>query len=378
MKKIDFWEYKDELKFLEKKNIFQKIKKTVQSGEIFFGKTLEKFEKNFLNFNKSSYGLSVKTGTDALILSLIAAGVKSGDEIITVSLTAIPTVSAIVTIGAIPVFVDVDDQCLMNFKQIKEKITRKTKAIIPVHLYGKACELNKILKLARINKIKVIEDCAQSFGAKYKKKYVGNYGDFGCFSFYPTKVLGAYGDGGFITCRNKKDLEKLRQLRFYGLETSNKKHKQFKKYYSNIHGINSRLDNIQATILNLKLNFIKKWINKRQEYAKIYNKKILNNKKIDKDHVYHLYVLKTKYRNHLINYLKLKNISLGIHYENLIHTMKPYKKYFKKNSSQLVNSERLSKEIFSLPLHPFIKKKTIIQIANEIILYKKKFFHEIR
>ncbi len=307
----------------------------------------------------------------------MAAGIRHGDEVITVSLTAIPTVSAIVTVGAIPVFIDVNKNYLIDENKIENKISKKTKAIIPVHLYGQSCELNKILKIAKKYKLHVIEDCAQAFGAKYRNKFVGNFGDFGCFSFYPTKILGAYGDGGFITCKNIKNFEKLKQLRFYGLETSNKNHHKYKKYYSNLHGINSRLDNIQATILNLKLRFIKKWIKKRQEYAKIYNEIILQKKKINKNHVFHLYVLRVKFRSKLIKYLKEKKIFLGIHYENPIHKMKPYIK-FNKNSKNLKNSEKFSKELISLPLHPFIKKNTIIKIANEINKFNKKFKNEIR
>ena len=377
MKKINFWEFKEELKFLKSKKIFNKLKKTLESGEIFFGKTLKKFEKNFLNFNKTRYGLSVKNGTDALILSLMCAGIKKGDEVITVSLTAIPTISSIVTVGAVPVFVDVNNQCLIDVDQIEKKISNKTKAIIPVHLYGQSCELNKILQIAKKYKLKVIEDCAQSFGAKYGNKFVGNYGDFGCFSFYPTKILGAYGNGGFITCKNKNDLQKLSQLKFYGLETSNRKHLKYKKYYSNFHGINSRLDNMQASILDLKLQFIKTWIKKRQYYARLYNKKILNKKKINKEHVYHLYVLRTQRRNKIINYLKTKNINVGIHYENPVHKMNPYKKYFHNKYDNLLNSEKISREVFSLPLHPFIKKNEVEKIIAEIKLFNNKNKNEI-
>ncbi len=377
MKKINFWEFKDELNFLKKKKLFTKIENTLKTGEIFFGKTLNKFEKNFLSTNKSKYGLSVKSGTDALILSLMCAGVKAGDEVITVSFTAIPTVSAIVTIGAIPKFVDINDKYLIDEDKIHKKISRRTKAIIPVHLYGQSCNLSKIIKIAKKYDLKIIEDCAQSFGAKYKNKFVGNFGNFGCFSFYPTKTLGSYGDGGFIICKNKNDLQKLKQLRIYGLEKLNKNHPKYLNYYSNIHGINSRLDNVQATILNLKLNFIKSWNEKRRKYALIYNKKILKKNKINKNHVYHLYVLRTKLRNKMIKYLKTRNINLSIHYENPIHKMKPYKKYFS-NSCYLPNSEKFSKEIFSLPLHPFIKKFEINRVANELNLFSKKNKNEIQ
>ena len=206
---INFWDYSNEYKFLKNKNLISKIDKSLSSGKIFYGKQLDIFEKNFLKFNQSKYGIAVKTGTDALILALMASNIKSGDEVITVSLTAIPTISAIVSVGARPVFVDVNKYCLIDEKKIINKITKKTKAIIPVHLYGKTCNMDLILKIAKKYKLTIIEDCAQSLGSKYKKKKSGNFGDFGCYSFYPTKVLGAYGDGGFIVCKERKKLNLL-------------------------------------------------------------------------------------------------------------------------------------------------------------------------
>jgi len=378
MKIIKFWEYQKEYKFLKKKGLIKKIDRSLQSGEIFYGNSLKKFENKFLKFNKSKYGLAVKSGTDALIVSLIAAGVKQGDQVITVSLTAIPTISAIVTIGAIPVFVDIKDNCLIDEFEIEKKITKKTKAIIPVHLYGNVCNMQKITKIANKFKIKIIEDCAQSLGARYQNKLVGNFGDFGCFSFYPTKVLGAYGDGGFIVCKNKKDLAQMKQLCFYGLETSNIKHKKYKSYYSNIHGINSRIDNIQATILSFKLNFLSFWIKRRQKIAQVYSKKLFNQKKINKDHVFHLYVLRTNLRDKLKKYLHSVGILTGIHYENPTHIMKPYLKYFNKKKDSLNKSKKISKEIISLPLHPFISNKEIFKIISEIKKFNKMNLNEIK
>ena len=378
MKKINFWEYKKEYKYLKTKGLINKIDNSLYSGEIFYGKKLDEFEKKFLKFNNSKYGIAVKTGTDALIVALIASGIKPGDEVITVSLTAIPTVSAIVSVGAKPVFVDVNDKCLINISKIEKKISKKTKAIIPVHLYGNTCEMSNIISIAKKYKLKIIEDCAQSLGATYNKKIVGNFGDFGCYSFYPTKVLGAYGDGGFIVCKRKKDLDLLRQISFYGLEINNKNHKKYKSYFANIHGINSRIDNIQATILSLKLDKLKKWIIKRRKIAKIYSKRLLNENKINNNHVYHLYVLRSKLRNKLKKYLISRNIFTGIHYENPIHKMKGYSKFHNKNNSDLQNSEKLSREIISLPLHPFIKTSDVNRIINEIKKFNQKNKNEIK
>ena len=299
MNKINFWEYKEEYKYLKTKGLINKIDNSLKSGEIFYGKKLNEFEEKFLKFNNSKYGIAVKTGTDALIVALIASGIRPGDEVITVSLTAIPTVSAIVSVGAKPVFVDVNNKCLINISKIEKKISKKTKAIIPVHLYGNTCEMKSINSISKKYKLKIIEDCAQSLGATYNKKIVGNFGDFGCYSFYPTKVLGAYGDGGFVVCKRKKDLNLLRQISSYGLETNNKNHKRYKSYFANIHGINSRIDNIQATILSLKLEQLKHWIIRRRKIAKIYSEKLLNENKINNNHVFHLYVLRSKLRNKL-------------------------------------------------------------------------------
>ncbi len=376
MKKINFWEYKSEYQFLKRKGLVNKIDDSLTSGEIFYGKKLNEFESKFLKFNKSKYGIAVKTGTDALIVALIASGIKPGDEVITVSLTAIPTISAIISVGAKPIFIDINDKCLIDVSQIEKKISKKTKAIIPVHLYGNTCEMKKIISISKKYKLKIIEDCAQALGATYQKKKVGNFGDFGCFSFYPTKILGAYGDGGFIVCKKKGDLNLLRQISFYGLEINDKKHKKYKSYFANIHGINSRIDNIQATILSFKLDNLNNWINRRREIAKVYTKELFNQNKIDKNHVFHLFVVKSKLRNFLKKYLLSKNILTGIHYENPVHKMKAYSKYVKKGKNYLKNSEKLSKEIISLPLHPFIQKTTLKKIIKEIKIFNKKYNHE--
>ena len=184
---------------------------------------------------------------------------KKGDEVITASNTAIPTVSAIVNSGAKPVLVDINDDYLIDIDKLKKAITSKTKAIIPVHLYGKPCEIDKVLNICKKRKIHLIEDCAQSQGAKFKNKYVGTFGSFGCFSFYPTKILGAYGDGGFILTNSFDAYKKIKRLRFYGIETvENSKFKN--EYYANENGVNSRLDEIQASILNNKLPIRDFWI----------------------------------------------------------------------------------------------------------------------
>ena len=195
---IKAWSYIEEYKDLRKK-ILKSIDVALKSGQIFFGKELQKFERRFIKENKLKYGVAVGSGTDALYIALLGLGIKEGDEVITVSNTAIPTVSAIKNCGAKVRFVDIGHDYLIDANKIEKYISKNTKAIIPVHLYGQACDMEKICSIAKKYKLKVIEDCAQAQGAKFKNKYVGSFGDAGCFSFYPTKILGAYGDGGFLT-----------------------------------------------------------------------------------------------------------------------------------------------------------------------------------
>jgi len=250
---INFWSYKDEYnKYRPQFNKF--FDQTLKGGLIFFGPNLKNFENNFIKKYKSKYGVAVGSGTDALLISLMAINIKKGDEVITASNTAIPTISAIVNSGAKPILVDINNDYLIDINSIEEKITKKTKAIIPVHLYGQSCDIEKITKIAKKYKLKVIEDCAQAQGAKFKNKFVGTFGEFGCFSFYPTKILGTYGDGGFILTNSFKLYSLIKKIRFYGIDTVDKKNKFYNKYYCNLNGVNSRLDEINSKILDFKLN----------------------------------------------------------------------------------------------------------------------------
>ena len=368
---INSWEYQNEYKFL-KKDIFKSIDKVLKSGNLFFGNELIKFEKSFLKTNKSKYGVAVASGTDAIYLSLKALNIGPGDEVITVSNTAIPTISAIRNTGATVKFIDTGHDYLMDPNKLEKAISKRTKIIIPVHLYGQSCEMNKILEIANRHKIKVVEDCAQAQGSTYNKKKVGTMGATGCFSFYPTKILGAYGDGGFVTTNDKKIYQKLRRLRFYGMEQINPKKWWNNKYFAVENGTNSRLGEIQAAILNIKIKYLKIYIKKRREIAQMYNKGIIN-KNITKPlqnknnfHVYHLYVVAHEDRKKILEIMKKNNINLGIQYPYPIHKMKAYKNSSFKN---LDNTENLTKKIFSLPTYPSIEKykvKKIIKILNNI------------
>jgi len=366
-----FWSYKKEYSYL-RNNILSSIDKVLKSGNIFFGNELKKFENNFNKLNKSRYGLAVGSGTEALYIALKSFGIGHGDEVITVSNTAIPTASAITSTGATIKFVDIKEDYLIDPEQILKKINNRTKAIIPVHLYGQSCDMDKINKIARKNRLKVIEDCAQAQGAMYKNKYVGTLGDIGCFSFYPTKILGAYGDGGFITVKSKKIFEKMRRIRFYGIESLNKKNKFFGKYYSNEQGINSRIDEMQLAILNIKLLKVNKFISKRIKIAKYYKDKLKNTSLIlpnirkDNKHVFHLFTVYHKKRNLIFKKLKKLGIKLNIYYPYPIHKMKGYK--FLKNNKKLKLhvTEKMSQGIFSLPLYPEIPPGDLEKITKSL------------
>ena len=365
------WSYTEEYKNLRKK-ILNSIDKTLNSGELFFGKQLNKFEKNFLKYNKLKFGVAVGSGTEALLIALKTLGIgnNNNDEVITVSNTAIPTVSAIKSAGAKAIFVDIGNDFLMDANKIEKHINKNTKAIIPVHLYGQSCDMERICKIAKKNNLKVIEDCAQAQGAKFNNKHVGSFGDVACFSFYPTKILGAYGDGGFVSTNSLKLYQRARRLRFYGIEQIVKKNKFIKKYYANEHGINSRLDEIQASILNLKLSNVKNYIIKRKKLAKIYSKELSNtslkvpieNKNCN--HVFHLYTLYHPKRNLIIKKLRKKNIQIKIYYPFPIHKMKAYSYMTKNKNSHLPITVKMSKGIFSLPIYPEFKHREAYKLTK--------------
>jgi len=333
---IKFWSYNRELKKYKKK-IHSKINKSLNSGQIFFGNELSDFERKFTKKYRSKYGVAVGSGTDALFIALKSLGIKKGDEVITAANTAIPTISAIRSTGASPKLVDIGNDYLIDPSKIEKEITNKTKAIIPVHLYGQTCEMDKIVKISNKYKLKIVEDCAQSQGAKFKNRFCGTIGELGCFSFYPTKILGAYGDGGFILTNDYNLYTKIKRIRFYGIETVDKKNKYFNKYYSNEDGINSRLDEIQAGILNFKLSIIEKLIARRRHLASLYFKELISTKlklplvRKRSDHVFHLFTIYHPQRNKIIKKLKEDSIETKIIYPYPIHKMNAFKKIFKNN-----------------------------------------------
>ncbi len=366
---IKFWSYKKEYK-KHKKSLLSVINKSIKKGSVFFGEDLDKFEKNFIKKYKSKYGIAVASGTDALLISIKSLNIKYGDEIITAANTAIPTISAIINAGAKPKLVDVGEDYLIDVNKIQKEITSKTRAIIPVHLYGQICEMDKIMMIAKKNKIEIIEDCAQSQGSFYKKKYSGTFGKLGCFSFYPTKILGAYGDGGFILTNDFNTYKKIKRLRFYGIETV-ENHKYKDKYYSFENGLNSRLDEIQASILNFKLKKTDDFIRKRRNLAKIYIKELSSTKLTlprendNNEHVYHLFTVSHPKREKIIQHLLKRKIQTRIIYPYPIQNMMAYKSIIK-NRNRLKNSVKKASEIFCLPLYPELNVKEVKYICKTL------------
>ncbi len=372
---IKFWSYEREFK-KDKKPIIKNIEKTIKRGNIFFGNEINSFEKEFVKKYKAKYGIAVGSGTDALLISLKTLNLKPGDEIITAANTAIPTISAIINAGGVPKLVDIGEDYLIDIKKLEKEISKKTKAIIPVHLYGQMCKMEEIIKIAKRNKITVIEDCAQSQGAKYRNKFSGTMGKFGCFSFYPTKILGTYGDGGFILTNDFNAYKQIKRIRFYGIETVDKN--KFKnQYYANENGVNSRLDEIQASILRFKLKKVDKFIKKRRDLAKLYTKKlsstnlVLPVENLRCKHVFHLFTVFHKEARNIKKQLLKEKVQTRSIYPYPIHKMKAYSKIIK-NQKNLRNSEKKSKGIFSLPLYPELKKSEVTSICNKLVKILKK------
>ena len=362
--KIPFVDLKRQYKKQEK-DINKEIKKITDDQLFILGKEGEKFEKNFAKYIGTKYAIGVNSGSDALFLALKALNIGKGDEVITVANTFVSTIDAIVRVGAKPIFVDIIPATFnINADKIQEKISKTTKAIIVVHLFGQSANMDKIKKITKKNKLYLIEDACQAHGATWKGKKAGSYGDIACFSFYPGKNLGAFGDAGALTLNDKKLADKLLMQRNYG---------QKEKYYHEFLGYNTRLDEIQAAVLNQKLKQLNKANNQRRKAAKLYNKYLKNTDLIlpieDKNakHVYHLYVIRTKNRNKLQKYLKNNGIQTLIHYPLPVHKQK----YYKFKNQNLPETEIASNEILSLPIFPGLTEKEIKYIAKTIQKWEK-------
>ena len=343
------------------------------------GPEVQKLEELWCEYYGSKYSISVNSATSGLYMAIAALGIGFGDEVIVSPYTMTACALAPLIYGAIPVFADVElNSGSLDPKSIEKVISSRTKAIIVVHQFGIPANMDEIMKIAKKHNIKIIEDCAQSQGAKYKKEFSGTIGDYGCFSFYPTKILGAYGDGGFILTNSFESYKKIKRLRFYGIETV-KKNKFKNKYYSFENGFNSRLDEIQSSILNFKLNKVDFFIKKRRFLARKYylNLKssglVLPEESKDCLHVYHLFTVFHPKADKIKKELLKNKIQTRTIYPYPIHKMKAYSSIIK-NKINLKNSEIKSKGIFSLPLYPELKTRELETICKCLKKILKKLY----
>ncbi len=339
------------------------LKEVIAGGRFILGPEVEELEKGFASFCGAESAVGVASGTDALSLALEGLGLEQGDEVIVPVNTFIATALAVSSAGAKPVFVDVDERAYnINVDLVEKTITQKTKAIIPVHLYGQPADMEPLMDLAEKHALLIIEDACQAHGAEYKGKRVGSLGNAGCFSFYPGKNLGAYGDGGMVVTNDRELVEKLVILRNVGRKG---------KYQHLVKGYNSRLDNIQAAILQVKLNYLEGWNEARRRWAGLYNELLVDTPCIcpfeapDVKHVYHLYVVRVKERDRLKEHLRERGIATGIHYPIPIHLQEAYAELGYRKGDFPV-AERLSEEILSLPIYPEMGEEAVRKVADAV------------
>lgn len=349
------------------KEIELAINRVMKSNTFILGDELKTFEHKFAQFLNSKYVCGVANGTDALLLSIKALGIRPGDKVLTVSFTSPFTVIAILESGAIPVFCDIDPETLtIDAEYAANKIDRKVKGIIPVHIYGNPCDMGKILDLAKRAKIKVIEDACQAHGASIDNKLVGTFGDAAAFSFYPTKNLGGVGDGGAVATSSKEVFEAVQILRHGG---------QSKRFWHTLVSGHSRLDELQAAVLQVKLKKLSRENEKRGKIAQRYREELSNlpvkfqKTMVKGKHANHLFVIITKERDNLKKYLKSRGISCDIHYPYPTYTQPAFRQF---KQERLTVTEDIQTKILSLPIYPHLSTKDQGKIIFEINNFYKK------
>ncbi len=360
------FDYREQLRTIEGE-ILQAIRGVLDSGTLILGPRVQAFEQSFSRWLGGGQSIGVGNGTDALAIALRALDVGPGDEVLTVANTAIPTVSAIRMTGATPVFCDIDPKTLLlDLDDAESRVTAKTKAIVPVHLFGNAVDMWGVLEFAARNHLRVVEDCAQSTGTTLAGQPTGTFGDVGCFSFYPTKNLGAYGDGGLCFTRDQRLAELMRQIRTYGCGRT---------YYSEREGINSRLDEMQAAILEVKLRHLDGWVSARRKIAAQYQRLLapgFNRPAVTlgAEHSYHLYVVETERRSEVMARFQAEEIGCGIHYPTPIHCMQGYA-FLGYAAGSLPHTEAAAERILSLPCYPELSAEAVERVAtvaNEVVV----------
>lgn len=364
---IKYWEYLPGYQ-QNRREILAIVDRVFSSGRLILGQCVTDFEDHFARYCNATFGIGVNSCTDALFLALKALDIGTGDEVITVANTAVPTVAAIRATGATPVFVDVElDTYLMDVSLLEAAITPRTRCIIPVHLCGQPVSMALLLEFATHYQLAVVEDCAQAAGACYQGGKVGSFGDLGAFSFYPTKVLGGYGDGGMVVTRDKALAKRLRRLRFYGMEGG---------YYAEEEGYNSRLDELQAALLDYQLPLLAADVERRTEIAAAYTRTLdgvgdvgLPTARPDRTHQFYLYTIRTAQRDRLMAYLAEHGIETRINYPFPIHLMRGYQ-FLGYQPGSLPVTERLAGEILSLPMHRFLTDHEVERVGKTV----KTFF----
>ncbi len=344
------------------------LDRVLESGHFILGPNVAALEEEFAKYTGAKYAVAVASGTDALFLSLKALGIKEGDEVITTALSFIATAEAISYTGAKPVFVDVDPGTHnIDPAKLEAAITKKTRAIIPVHLWGLCADMEPILAAANKHGLLVVEDCAQAAGASYRGQKAGSFGDAGCFSFFPTKNLGAYGDGGMITLKDGAAYERLKLLHLHGSKT---------RGVHELIGYNSRLDEIQAAILRVKLKQLDAWNDKRRANAAVYSGLFAKSgikHPVEKEgyrHVYHQYTIEVENRDAMMKKLSSKEIPSFVYYPNPLHLQKPYVSLGYK-AGDFPTAEKIGATMLSIPVHPFLREEEIMLIAQEIVAATK-------
>ena len=343
------------------------VLEVIDSQSFVLGPFVESFEHSISKYCCVRHAIGVSSGTDAILLALMACGIKNGDEVITTPFTFFATAGSIARLGAVPVFVDIDPSAYnIDVSKIASAVSKKTKAILPVHLYGQCADMDAILEIARANELMVIEDAAQAIGAVYKGKNAGAMGNIGCLSFYPTKNLGGYGDGGLVTTNDDELAKLIKILRVHGSEP---------KYYHSHIGINGRLDAIQAAVLSVKLEYLNDWSESRRCVASYYSEHLMGLPirlpKVESynTHIFHQYVIATSQRDELIQYLKQQGIETAVYYPVPLHLQKCFE-YLGYKEGDLPESEKASRETLALPIFPEITLKE----QDYVIGHIKNFF----
>jgi dTDP-4-amino-4,6-dideoxygalactose transaminase len=357
-----------------KTEIREAIDHVLETSQFVLGSEVAAFEREFADFSGARHGIAVNSGTSALHVALLAAGIGPGDEVITVPFTFVATVAAIVYTGARPVFVDIDPRSYtIDVTQIERAITRRTKAILPVHLYGHPADLDPILEIARCHHLVLIEDAAQAHGAEYKGRRVGSIGDLGCFSFYPGKNLGAYGEGGMVVTNQSGYDRTIRMLRDWGQEH---------KYHHVLKGFNYRMEGLQGAILRVKLRHLETWTEVRRTHAALYDSLLAGSSVQTPQamayarHVYHIYAIRTPERAALQQALLQQGIQSGIHYPFPVHLLPAYAD-LGYHAGSFYQAETMAAEELSLPMYPELPIEAIHQVAAALIGSSRRRIEEL-